>query len=246
VLKLGMPHMEARDELAGLRFWDGNPTVRVCAADDELGAMLLEHCEPGTSLRALPEPDQDVVVAQLLRRLRRKPAAPHPFRPLVEMTDYWAGSTLAARDEWLDPGVVRAGLELLAALPRNAPDEALLATDLRAGNVLRARREPWLVIDPKPFLGDPAYDPDAAPVQLRGATPGSSAGDDRPPREPRRGRPRAAAPLDVRPRRGGAAEPSRRRPARARALTRPVGRESSDAPKRVARACRHRLASGRR
>ncbi|HEX2090839.1 MAG TPA: aminoglycoside phosphotransferase family protein [Longimicrobiaceae bacterium] len=34
----------------------------------------------------------------------------------------------------------------------------LLATDLHAGNVLRAVREPWLVIDPKPFVGDPAYD----------------------------------------------------------------------------------------
>jgi streptomycin 6-kinase len=34
----------------------------------------------------------------------------------------------------------------------------LLATDLHAGNVLRAEREPWLVIDPKPFVGDPAYD----------------------------------------------------------------------------------------
>jgi streptomycin 6-kinase len=34
----------------------------------------------------------------------------------------------------------------------------LLATDLHAGNVLRARRAPWLVIDPKPFVGDPAYD----------------------------------------------------------------------------------------
>lgn len=33
-----------------------------------------------------------------------------------------------------------------------------LATDLHAGNVLRAAREPWLVIDPKPFVGDPAYD----------------------------------------------------------------------------------------
>jgi len=33
-----------------------------------------------------------------------------------------------------------------------------LPTDLHAGNVLRARREPWLVIDPKPFVGDPAYD----------------------------------------------------------------------------------------
>ncbi|MBV8515239.1 MAG: hypothetical protein JO260_08055, partial [Acidobacteria bacterium] len=31
-------------------------------------------------------------------------------------------------------------------------------TDLHAGNVLRAQREPWLVIDPKPFFGDPAYD----------------------------------------------------------------------------------------
>lgn len=32
------------------------------------------------------------------------------------------------------------------------------ATDLHAGNVLRADRGPWLVIDPKPFVGDPAYD----------------------------------------------------------------------------------------
>jgi streptomycin 6-kinase len=35
----------------------------------------------------------------------------------------------------------------------------LLCTDLHAGNVLAARREPWLMIDPKPFVGDPAYDP---------------------------------------------------------------------------------------
>jgi streptomycin 6-kinase len=34
----------------------------------------------------------------------------------------------------------------------------LLVTDLHAGNVLAAQREPWLVIDPKPFVGDPAYD----------------------------------------------------------------------------------------
>src|SRR5260370_15312469 len=34
----------------------------------------------------------------------------------------------------------------------------LLATDLHAGNVLRSEREPWLVIDPKPFIGDVAYD----------------------------------------------------------------------------------------
>jgi streptomycin 6-kinase len=34
----------------------------------------------------------------------------------------------------------------------------LLCTDLHGDNILAARREPWLVIDPKPYLGDPAYD----------------------------------------------------------------------------------------
>ena len=34
----------------------------------------------------------------------------------------------------------------------------LLHTDLHAGNVLAAEREPWLAIDPKPYVGDPAYD----------------------------------------------------------------------------------------
>jgi streptomycin 6-kinase len=35
----------------------------------------------------------------------------------------------------------------------------LLCTDLHAGNVLAAGREPWLMIDPKPLIGDPAFDP---------------------------------------------------------------------------------------
>src|SRR5204863_5943676 len=55
VLKLGMPHYEGRDEINGLRSWEGDPTVRLLEADEGAGAMLLERCVPGTSLRALPE-----------------------------------------------------------------------------------------------------------------------------------------------------------------------------------------------
>lgn len=54
--------------------------------------------------------------------------------------------------------VVKAGLRLLEELARPSSDDVLLATDLHAGNVLRAGREPWLVIDPEPFIGDRAYD----------------------------------------------------------------------------------------
>jgi streptomycin 6-kinase len=158
VLKLGMPHMEGRDEIDGLRFWDGDPTVRLLEADDDLGAMLLERCEPGTVLRSLPEPEQDVVMARLLRRLWRSAPAPHPFRSLADMTAAWSEETIADSARWADAGLVREGLRLFEELPRNASREVLLATDLHAGNVLRAQREPWLVIDPKPFVGDPAYD----------------------------------------------------------------------------------------
>jgi len=158
ILKLGMPHMEGEQELEGLRFWNGDPTVRLFEADYELGAMLIERCNPGNALHALPESEQDLVIASLLPRLWRSPSAPHPFRPLSALTDYWRDETLAAIGQWPDPGLIREGLRLLAELARTAPREVLLATDLHAGNVLRSEREPWLVIDPKPFVGDPAYD----------------------------------------------------------------------------------------
>jgi streptomycin 6-kinase len=158
VLKLGMPHMEAEHEIRGLRYWDGDPTVRLLESDEELNAMLLERCEPGTALRELPESEQDLVIARLLRRLWRSPLPSHNFRHLSAMTEYWSESTLADVERWPDAGLVREGLRLFTELPRTASTEVLLATDLHAGNVLRAEREPWLVIDPKPFVGDPAYD----------------------------------------------------------------------------------------
>jgi streptomycin 6-kinase len=49
-------------------------------------------------------------------------------------------------------------LGLFKELSQRTTDEVLLATDLHAANVLQAQRVPWLVIDPKPFVGDRAYD----------------------------------------------------------------------------------------
>lgn len=158
VLKLGMPHMEGRDEIAGLRFWNGDPAVRLIASDDAAGAMLLERCLPGTALRELGAPEQDAVIARLLRRLWRRPEQPHGFRPLAVMVRLWRSETRSARELWPDAPLVEEGLWLLEQLSLPAPGDVLLATDLHAGNVLRAQREPWLVIDPKPFTGDPAYD----------------------------------------------------------------------------------------
>ena len=74
------------------------------------------------------------------------------------MLAHWSAESIAQVDQWPDAALVRQGLKLFEELPRTAPAEVLLATDLHAGNVLKSQREPWLMIDPKPFLGDPAYD----------------------------------------------------------------------------------------
>jgi len=158
VLKLGLPHMEAENEIDGLMFWAGDPTALVLAQDLELNAMLLERCEPGTVLRTLAESEQDQVIAKLLRRLWRRLPNSHPFRPLSEMTRHWREGSVKKAHLWLDEGLTKEGLRLFKELPESASEDVLLATDLHAGNVLAAQREPWLVIDPKPFHGDPTYD----------------------------------------------------------------------------------------
>jgi len=165
VLKVGWWHAESAHEADALRFWDGDAAVRLHAAQvcGGTSALLLERCAPGTPLgRSMPEPDQDVVVADLLRRLWRQPAGDHPFRPLATMCDEWAAefeSDLADGPTGIDPALARDAMALLRELPRSADRAVLLCTDLHGGNILAAQREPWLVIDPKPYLGDPAYDP---------------------------------------------------------------------------------------
>jgi streptomycin 6-kinase len=157
VLKVGMPHMEAEQEIEGLRFWDGDPTVRVLQSDLAANAMLLERCEPGVPLLSVAETTQDLVITAILKRLWRKPS-PGVFRPLSALIAYWSDETRQAQDRWSDPTLVNEGLQVFATLADDANDGVLLATDLHAGNVLQAAREPWLMIDPKPFVGDRAYD----------------------------------------------------------------------------------------
>jgi len=164
VLKVGWRHNEARDEAAGPQAWAGRGAVLVHAAHvaGSTSALLLERCRPGVSLAASrAEPEQDVVVAALLRQLWSTPPGGYPFRPLQVMCRTWAAEfweRLAARPTVLDPGLARVGMDLFVDLSPTADRQVLLATDLHAGNVLAAQRQPWLAIDPKPYLGDPTYD----------------------------------------------------------------------------------------
>ncbi len=165
VLKVGWRHDEAMHEAHGLRMWHGAGAVRLIEALEigETSALLLEACEPGVPLaEARPPLEQDEVVAGLLPRLWITPPHGHPFRTLQNMCDWWADEFKekydAARGARIDVGLATAGIEVFRRLPSTADRHVMLCTDLHPENVLAAQREPWLVIDPKPYVGDPTYD----------------------------------------------------------------------------------------
>lgn len=163
VVKLAWRHPETDHEPDALRLWSGHGAVHLYTVEesDDTVALLLERCRTGSTLATRPEPEQDQVIAELLPRLWQRPPAGHRFRPLRVMCEQWAqefeAKTQSGRSV-LDAGLARAGIALFRSLPDSADEARVLCTDLHAGNVLAAQREPWLVIDPNPYVGDPTYD----------------------------------------------------------------------------------------
>jgi streptomycin 6-kinase len=155
VLKLIFPHREAEHEAAALALWDGDGAVRLLAYDEERWAMLIERCEPGTLLAKLEADAALDVLIGLLPRLWK--TASEPFRPLAEEAAWWVENL---PDEWERAGrpferrILDAAVESLATLSESQGEQVLLHQDLHGDNVLAAQREPWLVIDPKPLVGE--------------------------------------------------------------------------------------------
>lgn len=155
VLKIIFPHREAEHEAKALELWNGDGAVRLLAYDDERWAMLIERCEPGTLLAHADSDAALDVFADLLPRLW-KPAG-EPFRPLAEEASLWIESMPA---EWERAGrpfkrkILDEAIDLLATLSQTQGEQVLLHQDLHSDNVLAAQREPWLVIDPKPLIGE--------------------------------------------------------------------------------------------
>ena len=155
VLKIQWPHRESEHEAAALQLWAGEGAVRLLARDEERHALLLERCRPGTHLREADSAVALEVLKALLPRLW-KPAGP-PFRPLADEAAWWAGYI---RDEWEAAGrpfeeeLANAAVTALESLGPTQGEQVLIHQDLHADNVLAAKREPWLAIDPKPLAGE--------------------------------------------------------------------------------------------
>jgi streptomycin 6-kinase len=161
VLKMGMVTRETEQEHAALAHWDGRGAVRLLRADPAQGAMLLERLQADVSLRSLAEPKAMLEAAALLRRLWVPPAGDHPFTTVTRYTGELVATLRERREQpWAADArpLIDEALAVRDAMVADAPEPVLLHGDYHHGNVLAGDRLPWLAIDPKPLVGDPAYD----------------------------------------------------------------------------------------
>jgi len=161
VIKVPMVDPENRLEAEALRLYAGVGAVELLGYDPESGAMLLEEARPGRLLEDHPDRLEAIDIGcALLRRVRRPAPQGHRFTLVTDAAAAWSHS-LGNRAPGLH-GEARGLAEEAAAaaleLSRASGPLTLVNRDAHFGNILAAQREPWLLIDPKPLAGDPAFD----------------------------------------------------------------------------------------
>lgn len=165
VLKVAFPHAEGVPEAIGLETLGAGLAPAVLRQDAWAWALLLERIDPGTPLSASALPVRDALEIGGALLARVSAAGPAPGMPtLAEVVAGYAEAARSRRPGQLgrlaELGVASLVGEAIDELDRLAADEsspAFVHGDLNPGNLLRAH-DGWRVVDPKPMIGDPAYD----------------------------------------------------------------------------------------
>jgi streptomycin 6-kinase len=161
VVKVHAPTEEFTQEAEALQLFAGRWMARLLDYDMNDKALLLERLEPGTPLSELEDDDEATSQAAAVMRQLWRPVAPgHPFPSVID----WGRGFLWLRQHYDGgngpfPAVLLEEAETLyAELSASMTEQVLLHGDLHHENILAAERAPWLAIDPKGLIGEPAYE----------------------------------------------------------------------------------------
>ena len=164
VLKVGVPNKELWSEAAALRVFDGWGSVRLLDSDPDAGLLLLERLRPGSVLTSLADEAHDdkatAIAASVMRGLWRPAPPGHDFPTVAD----WGAAFAHLRERFgggtgpLPAAQVERAEALFAELLASSAPPVLLHGDLHHDNILSAQRSPWLAIDPKGIVGEPAYE----------------------------------------------------------------------------------------
>jgi streptomycin 6-kinase len=143
---------ESRDEVDALALWNGEGAVRLLRHDAARKALLLERVKPGTDLTEVSDEEATKVAVSVGQRIWRPAGA--PFRWIADHVPGW----MDAAEDSPYPGreLLPLARRLYAELTTIGHD-TLIHGDFQHYNMLR-QGENYVVIDPKPMLGEPEFD----------------------------------------------------------------------------------------
>lgn len=162
VLKINFPDDESEHEPDALTHWGGRGAIRLLEYDVQHRALLVERCEPGTRLWEVEDDEEATrIAASVLAVLWRRAPDDHSYRSLASVAARW-GRELSRDWDVLGRPFEREILDEAVAtcieVSAHQGEGVVLHQDFHGGNVLRAQREPWLAIDPKPLVGEREFD----------------------------------------------------------------------------------------
>lgn len=161
VVKACSPTGEFTQEAEALRLFGGHGMAQLLDYDPANEVMLLERLIPGTLLKSVE--DDEVATscaASVMRQFWRPVPDKHPFKSVQD----WGKGFTRLRQHYGGgngpfPRVLLEEAETLyEELSASMAEPVLLHGDLHHDNILAAQRQPWLAIDPKGLVGEPAYE----------------------------------------------------------------------------------------
>ncbi|MDQ2913884.1 MAG: aminoglycoside phosphotransferase family protein [Chloroflexota bacterium] len=138
----------ADHEADALALLAGDGAARLLRHDRTRRAILIERARPGHDASDLPEDEAIRVAIAAAKTLWRPAERGRPFRWIGDLVPRWLDN---AGDHYL----VRQAKEIYATM--HPSDTTLVHGDLHHHNLLR-HGDAWVVIDPKPMVGEPEFD----------------------------------------------------------------------------------------
>lgn len=168
VLKVAYPHVEGTWEAVGLQLFPSACAPAVLRQDPWTWSLLLAAVRPGTPLNSGALAPREALEAGGRLHVAITATVLPPEVALPQLTDAmidYAGQARARLGHQAGAlrtlgvrSLVVAAVDELEALAGSGPTRTLLHGDYNPGNILDDGRGAWVAIDPKPLLGDPAYD----------------------------------------------------------------------------------------
>jgi streptomycin 6-kinase len=163
VLKISFPNnREFENELAALRIYDGDGSIKIIKEDRANKVVLLERAVPGKRIGDLePDTTQISVVCEVVRKIHKPWTAPNDqsFPTLVD----WGKAFARYRKKYeiasgpIPTRMFEEAEDLFTQYANNNSPQYLLHGDLHNDNILLSERG-WLAIDPKGVIGNQEFE----------------------------------------------------------------------------------------